>query len=399
METKDFNFDQIVPRKGTGCVKWDAQPPFGVSGEDIIPLWVADMDFQAAPCIRKAMQKRMDHGVFGYTAVPESWYAAVCNWFASRHGWNFQKEDIIYTTGVVPAISAVIKALCRPEEKVVVLTPVYNCFFSSIRNNGCKVSESPLKVCDGPRYEIDFQDLEAKLADKDAKLLLFCNPHNPAGRVWTRGELERVADLARKHGVVVVSDEIHCEIVRPGYNYTPFGTVDSGNCISLCSPSKSFNIAGLQMAAIITPNEEWRRLTDRAININEVCDVNPFAPVAGEAAYSREGARWLDAMNGYIDGNYRFLCERFRASAPQFPVFQMEGTYLVWVDCSAAGIDSDRLEELLLRQNRVWVNSGTMYGVPGFIRINIATSRRLLSEGLDRLFEGLESITSKNSEH
>ena len=424
MEEKSFNhqnqaslpsggvgaFDEIIDRRGTGCVKWDAEFPFGIDDserEGLIPLWVADMDFEVAPAIREALQKRVEHGVFGYTTVQNSYYEAVIRWFERRHNWTIQREWIQYTTGVVPAVSAVIKALTMPGERVLILTPVYNCFFSSIRNNGCEVVGSPLVVrssgvqefrsSENPSsllvppssiYEIDWLDFEIKCADENTTIFLLCNPHNPAGRVWTREELQRMNEICLLHHVRVVSDEIHCELVMPGHQFTPFGTVnpaaDATAPVICSSPSKSFNIAGLQMANIICADPETRRRIDRAININEICDVNPFAPLAVEAAYN-EGEAWLDALNEYLWGNYQALCEFFADNLPQLKVFQLEGTYLAWVDIAATNLSADEFEEKLLREAHVWVNSGTMYGTDGYIRINLATQRSRLMEGLRRI--------------
>ena len=266
-------FDQTVDRRGSGSVKWDCEEARGT-----IPMWVADMDFRAATPIIEALSRRVSHGVFGYTQVPDAYYEAIIHWFARRHSWHIDREWIIYTSGVVPALSAVVKALAQPGDKVIIQTPVYNCFFSSIRNNGCIIEENPL-VYDGHTYHIDFHDLERKAADPSARLLVVCNPHNPAGRVWTPDELERMNDICLRHGVRVVSDEIHCELVMPGHRFTPFASISPAcqdNCITLNSPSKSWNIAGLQIANIICNNPDIRQRIDRAININEVCDVNPF---------------------------------------------------------------------------------------------------------------------------
>ncbi|MBR5633968.1 MAG: pyridoxal phosphate-dependent aminotransferase [Prevotella sp.] len=397
-----FDFDKIVERRGSGCVKWDAEFPFGIDDserERLIPLWVADMDFEVAPAIREALQKRVEHGVFGYTTVQNSYYEAVIRWFERRHNWTIQREWIQYTTGVVPALSAVIKALTMPGERVLILTQVYNCFFSSIRNNGCEVVVSPLVVRSlenrsslllppSSIYEVNWPDFELKCADEKTTVFLLCNPHNPAGRVWTREELQRMNEICLRHHVRVVSDEIHCELVMPGHKFTPFGTVNSAADATapvICSsPSKSFNIAGLQMANIICADPETRRRIDRAININEICDVNPFAPLAVEAAYN-EGEAWLDALNEYIFGNYQALCEFFAKNLPQLKVFQLEGTYLAWVDIAATDLSADEFEEKLLREAHVWVNSGTMYGTDGYIRINLATQRSRLMEGLRRI--------------
>ncbi|MBR1468758.1 MAG: pyridoxal phosphate-dependent aminotransferase [Prevotella sp.] len=379
-----YDFDKIIERRGSNCVKWDE-----TTIDDIIPLWVADMDFEAAPAIREALRKRVEHGVFGYAIVQDSYYDAVVRWFSRRHQWTIQREWIQYTTGVVPAVSAVIKALTMPGERVLIQTPVYNCFFSSIRNNGCEVAISPLRATQSPTptYEVDWDDFERKCADEKTTVFLLCNPHNPAGRVWTREELEHMNDICVRHGVRVISDEIHCELVMPGHRFTPFAAVSgacSANCVTCGSPSKSFNTAGLQMANIICEDAEMRRRIDRAININEICDVNPFAPLAVEAAYN-ECEDWIDALNEYLWGNYQALCAFFAENLPTLRVFQLEGTYLVWVDIAATGLSADALTEKLLNEGHVWVNSGTMYGSEGFIRINIATQRSRLMEGLRRM--------------
>ena len=375
-----YNFDEIIERRGTNCVKWDESP-----SADTIPLWVADMDFRVAPAIQEALQRRVEHGVFGYNIVPESYYQAVISWFQRRHQWTIRREDILYTTAVVPAMSVVIKALTMPGEKVLILSPAYNCFFSSIRNNGCEVLESPLKRVDDT-FEVDWQDFEAKCADEKTTLFLLCNPHNPCGRVWKREELQRMSDICRQHGVAVVSDEIHCELVMPGHTFVPFGTV-TDECVVMNSPSKSFNTAGLQIANIITANATWLRRIDRAININEVCDVNPFGIVALQAAYN-ESEDWIDELNEYLWGNYLALCQFFAEHLPQFTVCKLEGTYLPWVDVSALGIPVDQLCDRLLTEGKVWVNPGTMYGPEtgkGYIRINIACPRSQLMEGLRRI--------------
>ena len=380
----NYQFDKLTVRRGTNSYKWDE-----AEGDDVIPMWVADMDFETAPCIVEALRKRVDHGIFGYTLVPESYYEAVIGWFGRRHQWTISREWIMYTSGVVPALSATIKALCRVGDKVIVQTPVYNCFFSSIRNNGCEVLENPLHRI-GDTYEMDFADLELKAADPRAKVLLLCNPHNPAGRVWKSEELMRLNDICVANGVMVVSDEIHCELVMPGYKYTPFASVSAScldNSVTLNSPSKSFNTAGLQIANIISNNADVRRRIDRAININEVCDVNPFGVIALQASYN-EGEDWLTALNAYLYDNYQALCRFFAENLPQLPITRLEGTYLVWVDITATGLTSDELTERLLVEGKVLVNSGTMYGPAageGFIRLNIACPWARMMEGLYRI--------------
>lgn len=386
----EYDFSRPTERRGTDSYKWDSAPE-----TDIIPLWVADMDFETFPGITEALQRRVAHGIFGYTRVPEAYYEAVCNWFGKHHGWHINREDIIYTSGVVPAVSAVIKALTLPGDQVIVQGPVYNCFFSSIRNNGCEtVSNSLIYNKEELRYEIDFDDLERKLAHERARLMLLCNPHNPGGRVWSRDELTRVAELCHKYGVRVVSDEIHCELTLYNNEYVPFGSLPdelSRDSITCCSPSKAFNTAGLQIANIVCRDAEVRNRIDRAININEVCDVNPFGVIALQAAYSDEGYEWLTQLRAYISSNYDLLRERFARELPKCKVMRMEGTYLAWIDCSELHIPSDEIEEMLMHENKVWVNAGSMYGTEGaaFIRINMACTSELLNEGITRIVNGL----------
>lgn len=386
----EYDFSRPTERRGTDSYKWDSAPE-----ADIIPLWVADMDFETFPGITEALQQRVAHGIFGYTRVPEAYYEAVYKWFGKHHGWHINREDIIYTSGVVPAVSAVIKALTLPGDQVIVQGPVYNCFFSSIRNNGCEtVSNSLIYNKEELRYEIDFDDLERKLAHERARLMLICNPHNPGGRVWTRDELTRVAELCHKYGVRVVSDEIHCELTLYDNEYVPFGSLPdelSRDSITCCSPSKAFNTAGLQIANIVCRDAEVRNRIDRAININEVCDVNPFGVIALQAAYSDEGYEWLTQLRAYISSNYDLLRERFARELPKCKVMRMEGTYLAWIDCSELHISSDEIEEMLMHENKVWVNAGSMYGTEGaaFIRINMACTSELLNEGITRIVNGL----------
>lgn len=386
----EYDFSRPTDRRGTDSYKWDSAPE-----ADIIPLWVADMDFETFPAITEALQRRVAHGIFGYTRVPEAYYEAVCRWFKKRHGWHINREDIIYTSGVVPAVSAVIKALTLPGDQVIVQGPVYNCFFSSIRNNGCEmVSNSLIYNKEELRYEIDFDDLERKLKHERARLMLLCNPHNPGGRVWTRDELTSVAELCRKYGVRVVSDEIHCELTLYDNEYVPFGSLPdelSRDSITCCSPSKAFNTAGLQIANIVCRDAEVRNRINRAININEVCDVNPFGVIALQAAYSDEGYEWLTQLRKYISANYDLLLERFARELPKCKVMRMEGTYLAWIDCSELHIPSDEIEKMLMHENKVWVNAGSMYGAEGaaFIRINMACTSELLNEGITRIVNGL----------
>ena len=427
-----YNFDELISRRGSGCVKWDE-----TSFEDLIPLWVADMDFAVAPAIQEAIRRRAEHPVYGYTHVGDDYYEAVISWFRRRHQWDIMHKEILYTTGVVPAMSVAIKALTMPGEKVLILSPDYNCFFSSVRNNGCEVLESALvseelrvkseelsvKSEEFPagsaeglaaansslftlHFSLNWDNFEACCADEKTTVFLLCNPHNPTGRVWTKEELQRMNDICMRHGVRVISDEIHCELVMPGHRFQPFAAVSEDcrrNSVILNSPSKSFNIAGLQTANIICSDPEVRRRLDRAININEVCDLNPFGPVALVAAYN-ESEDWIDQLNDYLWGNYLALRQFFYEHLPQCRVTELEGTYLVWVDVSAllplqaspsgggwwgpSPTNVQQLCDYILNEAHVWVNPGTMYGPQtgeGYIRINIACPRSSLMEGLRRI--------------
>lgn len=384
-----YDFDKIIDRRGTNCVKWDE-----LSQPDIIPMWVADMDFETAPCVIEALRQRMEHGCFGYTLVPESYYQATIQWFQQRHGWTIDRSSFIYTSGVVPAISAIIKAMTHKGDKVLVQTPVYNCFFSSIRNNGCILTENPLKMVNN-RYEIDWEDFEKKCTDPAVKVFLLCNPHNPAGRVWTREELTRMGEICLQHGVFVISDEIHCEFTMPGHTYTPFASIreDFAQHSAVCiSPSKAFNIAGLQIANIIVKDDGIRQKVDKAININEVCDVNPFGVIALQAAYSEEGAAWLTALNSYIHENYRLAKSLLEEGLPHCPVTTLEGTYLLWVNIHKTGKTSEQVADHLMQHAKVYVNPGTMYGEAvgeGYIRINLATQRSRMEEGIRHIITAL----------
>lgn len=383
-----YDFDKTIDRRATNSYKWDSAP------EGVLPMWVADMDFRTASAIIDALQKRVAHGIFGYTRVSDAYYDAVTSWFSRRHGWDIDREWIIYTSGVVPAVSAVIKALTVPGDKVIVQTPVYNCFFSSIRNNGCEIVSNPLRRT-ADTYEMDFDALERCAADPRAKVMLLCNPHNPAGRVWTPDELTRLGNICLRNGVTVVADEIHCELVYQGFKYTPFASLSDAflhRSVTCVSPSKAFNIAGLQIANIVAFDNDLRSRIDKAININEVCDVNPFGVAATIAAYN-EGEEWLNQLVDYLHGNYEAMAEFCRRELPEFPITRLEGTYLVWMDCSSLGMPSDALEHALLEDARLWLNAGTMYGAEGegYMRWNIACPRSVMLDGLNRFLNFVRS--------
>ncbi len=401
MDNKEIKL-RVVDRRGSDSYKWDS-----AHGDDVLPLWVADMDFEAAPPIMEALRRRVEHGVFGYTRVPEEYYDSVIRWFAGRHHWTMRREEMIYTTGVVPALSAIIQALTTPGDKVLAFTPVYNCFFSSIRNSGCQLAPCPLRPVTDPcaegdlRWEADFDEMERQAATPRTRLFLMCNPHNPVGHAWTPDELRRMGEICLRHNVFVVADEIHNELVMPGHTYTPYASLGepyASRCAVCHSPSKSFNIAGLQIANITIADEEVRRRVDKQININEVCDVNPFGVCALQAAYTPEGAQWLDALNAHISRQFGRLLHHVRHHMPLLRVSRLEATYLAWVDFSALAKDSAVMEEELLERHHLWLNAGGMYDpAPSqYMRINLACSTQTLDEALRRLQEYYDTETRQH---
>lgn len=391
-----YNFDEMIPRQGTESVKWDAYE------SDTLPMWVADMDFRTAPPILDALRKRLEHGVFGYELVPDDYYAAIASWFSRRHGWEgIRKENIVYTTGVIAAYSAAIKAMSRPGDKVILQTPCYNAFFPAVRNNGCEASCNDLIYREGT-YTIDFEDLERRAEDPKATVMLLCNPHNPAGRVWTREELVRIGEICLRNHVFLISDEIHCELTYPGHDYTPFATLPKElvrNSVSCISPTKAFNIAGIQIANIFAADPEVRAKMDRAINDNECCDVNVFGVAALKAAYNESG-EWLDELRAYLYENYLIVKSFLEKELPAVTALPLEGTYLMWLDCRAflhpgeplEGF-SERLAGHLRHQAKLILSTGTIYGSgsEGFERLNIACPRERLLDGLERLKKGLNT--------
>ncbi|MDR0572975.1 MAG: pyridoxal phosphate-dependent aminotransferase [Tannerella sp.] len=378
-----YNFDEIVPRRNTNSYKWDS-----AAGDEVLPMWVADMDFRTAPSIIEAFVRRAQHGIFGYTKVPVAYYDAVTGWFERRHNFAVQKDWILFTTGVVPALSAVIKALTIPGDRAIVQTPVYNCFFSSIRNDQCEMAANELIYKNGS-YGIDFDDLEKKASDPKAKVLLLCSPHNPVGRVWTKEELSRIGEICLRNHVIVVSDEIHCDLVYAGHKHIPFASISEEflrNSVACTSPGKTFNLAGIQVANIIAADEEIRRKIDKELNINEVCEINAFAIEAVIAAYN-ESEEWLEELKKYLYDNYIYLNEFMKRELPSVRIPPLEATYLVWMDFSVTGQSSGAITENLLKKENLWVNEGTMYGLSGegFIRLNIACPRQALKEGLNKI--------------
>ena len=376
---------EFIDRRGSDCYKWDSEQAQGT-----LPLWVADMDFKAAQPIINAMQRRLEHGVFGYSIVPQANYDAVASWFSRRHGWKgINASNLLYTTAVVPAISAIFKALqlrkqsaCEPL-RVLTFTPAYNCFFACIENMGCELVASPLVVRNN-RYEINWEEMEAKAQEADVFLL--CNPHNPTGRVWSRDELVRLADIMRRHHLFVLSDEIHCEFTFPGHQYTPFATVvinDTDFCVCT-SASKAFNIAGLLCADIYVPNAELFAQINHALEIHEVNGLNPFGLVAQVAAYN-ESEAWLEELNAQVYANFCYLRDFLHENLPMLVLHETEGTYLAWVNIEALGLSSEAFCEQLAKEQKVLLNPSGMYGGTGYVRINLATSHEVLAEALNRI--------------
>lgn len=380
-----YNFDTPVNRRNTNSLKWDV-------AEGELPMWVADMDFQTAPEIREAIMKRAEHGVFGYSVVPDAWYEAYIRWWKTRHGYTMERDWLIFCTGVVPAISSIVRKLTTPAEKVLIQTPVYNIFFNSIINNGRQVLESPLRY-DGKEYTIDFADLEEKLADPQTALMILCNPHNPIGKIWDRQTLETIGELCRKHHVTVISDEIHCDLTDPGKNYIPFASV-SEICrqisITCMAPTKAFNLAGLQTAAVSVPNEVLRHKVWRALNTDEAAEPNSFAVEAAVAAFTR-GADWLDALREYLCENKKLAFACIENEIPGIRPVASQATYLLWLDCSGIIGCGREAAGFLRMETGLYLSEGGQYGGNGadFLRMNIACPREVLKDGLKRLKNGM----------
>lgn len=408
-----FDFDNIPDRRNTRSVKWDEMP-------DVLPLWVADMDFATAPCVQQAVMKRAMHPCYGYTLVPDEYYQSIVRWFWERHNWRIKAEEILYTIGVIPAIAAILKAECQVGDNVVILSPVYNAFYTLVRNAGCREIDVPLKVNSEKltgnneasrnlmTYDIDWEALEKALSHVKTTVLLMCNPQNPAGRIWKEEELLRIGQLCIKYHILLISDEIHNELTKPGTLYVPFGRVAAENAEALkdlrycvcTSPSKSFNIAGLQNANIIVPDAELRRKIDRAININETCDVNPFGVEAVMAAYD-EGAEWLDALRNYIWDNFAFACTYLNKELPTLKIADLQATYLMWVNYEALlpDVNSEDVCKRLQEEAKIWFAAGSIYGPQAgthHLRINLATSRALLTEALQRFATWMKANQKKD---
>ena len=383
-----YNFDQLNDRRNSYSMKWDIK-------DNELPMWVADMDFQTVPAVTDAIQKRAKQGIFGYTIVPDDWREAYCGWWKRRHNLIIAPESLVFCTGVVPALSSIVRKMTTVGENVLVQTPVYNIFFNSIRNNGRNILESRL-VYENGTYHIDWADLEAKLSNPQTTLMFLCNPQNPIGHIWEKETLAKIGELCHKHHVLVVSDEIHCDLTDPGKEYVPFASVSeicAQNSITCMAPTKTFNIAGLQTAAVMIPNPVIRQKVDRGLNTDEVAEPNVFAIEAVLAAF-RYGDQWLDELREYIYENKQLVWDFIKKELPDVHVIISDSTYLLWLDCSAYESDSEKLEELIREKTGLWLCAGKEYGgePDGFLRMNIACPRSRVMDGLERLKRALEEI-------
>lgn len=382
-----YDFDKLTNRRNTGSLKWDVS-------ERELPMWVADMDFETAPEVIEEIKKRAEHGIYGYSVVTEEWYEAYRSWWARRHHFEMDKEWLIFCTGVVPAISSIVRKLTTPAENVVVQTPVYNVFFNSIYNNGRNILESPL-IYDGTEYSIDFAMLEEKLENPQTTLMILCNPHNPVGKIWDRETLARIGELCAKHHVLVLSDEIHCDLTDPGCEYVPFASVSEicrDNSITCLAPTKTFGIPGLQTAAVMVPNPLIRHKVNRGLNTDEVAEPNAFA-IGGTVAAFDKGEAWLEELRVYLYDNKQCVRDFIQKNVPGVKVISSQATYLLWLDCSRVAEDAGQLVSHIRRYSGLYVTNGATYGACGkpFIRMNVACPRQRLLEGLQRFKESVET--------
>ena len=376
-----YNFDKMINRRGMGSLKWDVP-------EQELPMWVADMDFETAPEITACLKNRVEHGIFGYSVITDEWYDAYISWWSRRHHHEIKKEWMIFCMGVVPAISSAVRKLTTVGENVLIQTPVYNIFFNCIRNNGRNILESPL-VYDGREYSIDFADLEEKLADPQTTLMLLCNPHNPVGKIWDKETLAHIGELCAKHHVLVLSDEIHCDLTDPGFEYVPFASVSEvcrNNSVTCIAPTKTFNIAGLQTAAAVVPDPVLRHKLNRGFNTDEVAEPNAFAIGAAVAAFNY-GEAWLDELREYLSENKSCVRRYVEEKIPALRVVPSQATYLLWLDCSTITEDAGKLAAFIREDSGLYLTKGREYGENGrqFLRLNPACPKERLLDGLGRL--------------
>ena len=390
----DYNFDEVIDRRNTDCLKYDFAVQRG-RPKDVLPFWVADMDFSIAQEIEDALVKRCQHGIFGYSEATDGYFAALQNWYLKHFNWQVQRPWLIKTPGVVFALAMAVKAFTEPGDGVLVQQPVYYPFTEVIRDNDREVVNAPLALVNG-HYEIDFADLEQKLADPKVKLMFLCSPHNPVGRVWTKEELLKVGDLCLKYNVITVSDEIHSDFVWDDNAHTPFATLGEEyqqNCIVCTAPSKTFNLAGLQVSNIFIPNQKLRRAFRKQIDAAGYSQLNTLGLVACQAAYTY-GEEWLTQVKAYIRSNITFVDDYLKQNLPQIKMLPIEGTYLVWLDCSALGMTADEREQWLWHEAKLWLDGGGIFGKEGeaFERINVACPRTTLLQGLEQLKAAVEGL-------
>ncbi|WP_100488215.1 MalY/PatB family protein [Sporolactobacillus pectinivorans] len=385
--TEKYNFDQVIDRYGTASVKWDeADRLYG--GKDLLPMWVADMDFQVPEAITAALANRIRQGIYGYTYRADSYLSAVQKWMQVRHNWSIEKEWLCHSPGVVTALNLIVDGFTEPGDKILIQPPVYPPFRKSAQNQGRKLVTNPL-VYHGGKYTIDFNDIERKLSDPSVKMMILCSPHNPVGRVWSRWELQQVADLTKKYGVLVVSDEIHGDLVFEEYQHIPFASLSeeaAGHSIVCTAPSKTFNLAGLQVSNIIIPDPDLRKIYLNQLNRFSLSEPNTLGMVAAESAYLK-GGEWLDQCLKYITENENYIKEYLHSNLPKLFMVPLEGTYLGWIDCRRLGLDRLSLQKLLIQKAHIAFNQGYTFGKEGegFIRINLACPRPLLEEAMARL--------------
>jgi len=393
MESKRYDFDTPVERRGTNSIKWDYAEKY-LGAADVIPLWVADMDFRAPDCIRDAVHRVAEHGIFGYAGIPDSYYAAVLGWMRERHGWDIEKDWVVYTPGVVPAINLLVQTFTAPGDEIILQTPAYHPFFRAVRGNRRRVLANPFRISEG-RFVMDLDDLAAKTGP-ETRMLLLCSPQNPGGRVWSRAELQAIGDFCLERGILVVSDEIHADLVYPPARHLPFAGISEAfreKSITCTGVSKTFNLPGLQVSNIVIPNVRLRERFQRTLRNCGLGMPNVTGIAATEAAY-RGGAPWLEAVLAYLAGNVAYLTRYLEEHVPEIRVMSPEGTYLVWLDCRGMPLPPGDIHSFMLREAGVGLEDGTVFGgpEPGFERLNAACSRRTLEEALGRLEKAVSKL-------
>ena len=381
------DFDTVPNRRGTNCFKYDFAREMGMP-EDVLPLWVADMDFSTAPAVLERLHALAEHGIFGYTGVKDAYFSAVHNWYAQRFGWETQRSWLVTTPGVVFAIAIAIRAFTQKGDAILIQQPVYYPFADKVTENDRQLVVNPLILKNG-RYEMDFADMERKIADNHVKMLLLCSPHNPVGRVWTKEELLRVGEICQKHGVLVVSDEIHADFTYAGHTHRVFASVKSEFAdftITCTAPSKTFNLAGLQNSNIFIPNRQLRHVYKKELSACGCGGTNCMGMAACQAAYEA-GADWLEQLKQYLAGNLAYVRQFLREKLPDIALIEPEGTYLVWLDLRKLGLTEQQQRQLIVQDAKLWLDTGTLFGQggEGFERINIACPRATIEQAMQRL--------------